>query len=67
MGQDIQKIKDDFVKSQKVRVGIFLPAWQKQALEEIAEQEGRTVSDLIRQQTSTFLRERNNEYRRAGQ
>ena len=42
----------------KVRVGILLPLWQKEALQQLAAREGRTVADLIRQNVSSFLRSR---------
>ena len=43
-------------KHDKVRIGIFIPRWQKDALEKISERDGRSVSDLIRQQVSAYLR-----------
>lgn len=42
-------------KHKKVRVGIAIPAWQKDALEKISGRTGRSVSDLIRQQVSAYL------------
>ena len=46
---------DEARDTEKVRIGIFIPRWQKVALERIAEHEGRNVSDLIRQQVSSYL------------
>ena len=53
---DSGKVIDE--KHRKVRIGVFLARWQKEALDKIAEREGRTVADLIRQMTGSFLRSR---------
>ena len=45
--------------SQKVRLSMWLSKRQHDELKQLAEYEGRTVSDLIRQLVGSFLRDNN--------
>lgn len=48
----------DDVQEGKVRVSIWLPKGQHGKLKAISEVEGRSITDLIRQQVGDFLRPR---------
>jgi len=54
MGQD-QEVKSN--RNSKVRVNMWLPRHQHDELKQLAEYEGRSVSDIIRQLIASYLRD----------